>query len=82
MAKTQKEKVLGFLATGKQLTVAQARSRYGIQNLRSVIDRLRNHDGFTIYTNQKRILGGVNTGQVVTAYRLDDADQEFVQEQS
>lgn len=78
MSKTQKEKVLGFLSTGKQITAAQARSRFGVQNLRSVIDRLRNNDGFTIYTNQKTIRGGVNRGKTVTSYRLADSDQEAV----
>jgi len=78
MAKTQIEKVLNFLASGKQLTVSEARSRFGVQNLRSIIDRLRNRDGFTIYTNQKTFSRGLHRGRMVTTYRLDNADQEFV----
>ena len=74
---TQNEKVLAYLATGKQLTVSEASRRFGVKNLRAVIDRLRNDFGWTIYTNQKTIRGGVNSGKRVTAYRLDNADQEF-----
>jgi hypothetical protein len=74
--KTQKQKVLGFLASGKQITEGQAR-RLGVSRLSARIHDLRN-DGFTIYTNQRRMRGGANRGSVVTAYRLADVDQNFV----
>ena len=70
--RSQNEKILTFLSKGKQLTVREARSRFGVQNLRARINELRDH-GFRIYTNQKTV-----RGQKVTAYRLDNSDQELI----
>lgn len=63
---TKIEKLLKRLATGKNLTVAEARTRYGVQNLSARISDLRD-EGFTIYTNSIR---DNKTGRKVTAYRM------------
>jgi len=75
---SQRQKILRFLASGKQLTVAEA-NRLGVNRLSARIHDLRN-EGFVIYTNQKKMKGGPRRGQKVTAYRLDNADQDFVLE--
>lgn len=67
--KTQIEKLLTRLSTGTNLTVSEARSRFGIQRLAARIHELRN-DGFEIYTNRVKVKGGRDKGKVVTAYRL------------
>lgn len=46
---TQAEKVLNYLNNGNTLTFKQARSRFGIQNLRARIFDLR-QDGYNIVT--------------------------------
>jgi len=76
--KTQNQKILTFLASGKQLTVAKA-GTLGIRNLSARIDELRK-GGFKIYTNKNRLKGGPSRGQKVTMYRLDNADQAYVRE--
>jgi hypothetical protein len=48
---TQAEKVLAYLEDGKTLTFKQARSRFGIQNLRARIHELR-EEGYNIVTEQ------------------------------
>ena len=35
-------KVINFLSSGKSLTAAQARSRFGVQNLRATMSNIRN----------------------------------------
>ncbi len=74
--KTQTEKILGFLESGRQLTLGIAEGVLGVpaDNVRKRVHDLRN-DGFIIYTNKRRLRGGPNRGQVVTAYRLDDSQQ-------
>lgn len=71
---SQNEKILNFLRSGKQLTVAEARNRFGVQRLSARIGELRD-EGFIIYTNKKRVTGGVNHGKVITRYRLDNSQQ-------
>lgn len=39
LSKTRK--VINFLSSGKSLTAAQARSRFGVQNLRATISNIR-----------------------------------------
>lgn len=68
MKKTQHEKIVDYLATGKQLTVNQA-VRLGVTNLSARIHELRNY-GFNIYTNTKRFTRGIDAGKKVTCYRL------------
>lgn len=67
--RTQLQKIVGFLETGKQLTVAESRRRYGVRNLRARIHELR-QDGFVIYTNSRKV-----SGRKVTQYRLDNSQQ-------
>lgn len=67
---SQNAKLLRRLVSGKNLTVSEARSRYGIRRLAARIHELRGL-GFPIFTNKVRLKGGSNRGQQVTAYRLD-----------
>ena len=73
--KTQLEKVLSHLKRGKQLTVSEALSRYGVQRLAARIYDLR-QEGFIIYTNDKKLKGGPNRGKRVTAYCLDGSQRD------
>lgn len=66
---TQNAKLVRRLAAGRQITVAEARSRYGIKRLSARIFELRKR-GFAIYTSQKVMGGGVNRGRRVTTYGL------------
>lgn len=49
---SNKRKVINFLSSGKTLTAAQARSRYGIKNFRATISSIRTlveeHGNWTI----------------------------------
>lgn len=46
---TQKELLINLMrGTGKELTVRQARSQYGIKNLRARISELRNDHGLNV----------------------------------
>lgn len=74
VTKTQNEKILDFLRTGKQLTVSEARNRFGVSKLSARISELRSL-GYKIYTNKKRVVGGVNHGKLITKYRLDNSQQ-------
>lgn len=67
---TQKVKLVKRLSSGKNLTVAEAESKYGIQRLAARIHELR-EEGFPIYTNKITVKGGKNAGKKVTAYRLN-----------
>lgn len=67
---TQKVKLVRRLATGKNLTVSEAETRFGIQSLSARIHELR-EDGFRIYTSRVRVRSGKNAGEVVTAYTLN-----------
>ena len=64
--KTQLEKIMGALESGKSLTAAQARSRFGIANLRARICELRDK-GFYITSNQYT----TRDGRRVVKYSLD-----------
>jgi hypothetical protein len=66
---SQNAKLVRRLSTGKNLTVTEARGKYGIARLAARIHELR-EAGFPIYTNKVRVKGGSNKGRVVTAYRL------------
>jgi hypothetical protein len=70
--KTQKETILGFLATGRNLSRARAES-WGVQRLSARIFELR-EQGYTIYTNNVKLK---KTGKVVKAYRLYNPDNMF-----
>ena len=69
-APSQNSKLLRRLVSGKNLTVTEARSKYGIKRLAARIHELRGL-GFPIFTNRVRVKTGSRSGEVVTAYRLD-----------
>lgn len=70
---TQTAKLVRRLITGKNLTVAEAKGKFGIARLAARIHELR-EAGFPIYTNKVKVKGGSKKGAVVTAYRLDVSD--------
>jgi len=74
--KSHSEKILSFLQSGRQLTLAVAEGVLGVpaDSVRKRIHDLR-EDGFVIYTNKKRMKGGPRRGEIVTAYRLDNSQQ-------
>lgn len=65
MTLTQTEKLIKRLATGKNLTVTEARTKLGVNRLSARIFDLRN-EGYEIYTNTIR----AQNGRKVTAYRM------------
>lgn len=71
-----KQKILNFL-TKKEgyntLSVAQARARFGIQNVSARIDELR-QEGHCIYTNTKRRADGSK----VQVYRVGSPTKSMV----
>jgi hypothetical protein len=67
---SQTVKLVRRLSTGKNLTVAEAKGKYGIARLAARIHELR-EEGFPIFTNKVTVKGGANKGRRVTAYRLD-----------
>jgi predicted transcriptional regulator len=71
-----KEKILKFLSKTdgyNTLTVAQAQSRFGIQNVSARIDELR-QEGHVIYTNMKTR----GDGSKVASYRLGKPTKALV----
>lgn len=64
--KTQRTKLVKRLSSGKNLTVAEAVSKFGIKRLAARIHELR-EEGFPIYTNRV----AARSGERVTAYRLN-----------
>ena len=66
---TQNVKLVRRLSSGKNLTVSEARTKYGIKRLAARIFELR-EAGFPIFTDKVKMKGGVNRGRKVTAYRL------------
>ena len=67
MTTTQNDKVLRYLTKGQTLTSKQARSRFGVQNLRARIFELR-EIGHKIVTNPVTYR---DTGAMGVAYKLD-----------
>ena len=65
MAKTNaRSRMMNYLLTGYDITVSQARSRFGIENVAARIHELR-EEGWPIYTNVKKI-----NGRQTFVYRL------------
>jgi hypothetical protein len=50
---SKSERVLDALMSGKQLTVKQIRSRYGVANPTALVNSLRKSGGFAIYSNTR-----------------------------
>ena len=71
-----KQKILNFLSKSEgynTLTVAQARARFGIQNVSARVDELR-QEGHCIYTNTVRR----GDGTKVRAYRMGKPTKAMV----
>lgn len=66
---TQNERITQYLSTGRSITPAEARSRFGVRNLRARVNDLRTR-GFCIYTSR-------NT-KGNTSYRLGNPSREMV----
>jgi hypothetical protein len=75
VAKSQNEKLVEFFQTGKSLTEAQARARYGVANLTARIAELR-AEGYSIYKNTSKEkgtsykLGKPTRAMIAAAYSL------------
>ena len=70
---SQNERLARYLSAGRSITTAQARSRFGIRNLRARVNDLR-VEGFCIYTNRSSTgtsyrLGTPSRVMVATAYK-------------
>ena len=71
-----KQKILNFLSKEdgyNTLTVAQARSRFGIQNVSARVEELRS-EGHAIYTNTKTL----SDGRRINFYRLGTPSKRVV----
>ena len=71
-----KQRILNFLTKNEgynTLSVAQARARFGIQNVSARIDELR-QEGHCIYTNTKTR----NDGSKVAVYRIGTPTKAMV----
>lgn len=71
-----KDKILKFLSKQggyNTLTVAQARARFGIENVSARIDELRS-EGHCIYTNTKTL----SDGRRINYYRLGKPSRQVV----
>jgi len=71
-----KQKILNYLSKEgpyNTLTVAQAKSRFGISNVGARIEELR-AEGHCIYTNKKTL----SNGKTITYYRLGKPSREMV----
>lgn len=76
MSKTAKDKILSYLSkqTGyNTLTAAQARARFGINNVAARIQELRD-EGHCIYTNSKTL----EDGRKINFYRLGAPTKKIV----
>lgn len=76
MKQSAKTRILNYLSKTEgynTLSVAQARARFGIQNVAARIDELR-QDGHCIYTNTKRRADGSK----VSVYRLGTPTKAMV----
>jgi hypothetical protein len=65
---TKKRRVINYLATGKGLTEAEARSRFGVGNLRATISNIR--DMVEAYGNWAITSEPTSTGK--TRYFMED----------
>lgn len=65
---TQNDRLVRWLSSGRTITARQARSRFGIANLRARVNDLRN-EGYCVYTNR------TTTG---TSYRIGTPSRAIV----
>lgn len=76
MKQSAKQRILSYLSKKEgynTLSVAQARARFGVQNVSARIDELR-QEGHCIYTNTKRR----GDGTKVSVYRLGTPTKAMV----
>jgi predicted transcriptional regulator len=76
MKQSAKQRILSYLSKKEgynTLSVAQARARFGVQNVSARIDELR-QEGHCIYTNTKRR----GDGSKVSVYRLGTPTKAMV----
>lgn len=65
---SQNDRLVQYLSSGRSITAAQARSRFGVRNLRARVNDLRS-EGFCVYTNR------TSTG---TSYRIGSPSRAMV----
>lgn len=70
---TKTFKVFKALSNGDVITPAQAKKRFGVENLRAEATRIRQH-GYAVYSKRRLAKNGVE----VTEYELGDASREIV----
>lgn len=72
MTKSQKERLVKFFQSGRDITETQAQYRFGIGNLAARVAELR-AEGYSIYTNTLKTQNGETT-----AYRLGKPNRAMV----
>jgi hypothetical protein len=65
---SQNDRLVRHFTAGRSITPAQARSRFGVRNLRARVNELRS-EGYCVYTNRTK------TG---TSYRMGKPNREIV----
>lgn len=77
MKKISKEtktfKLFEALCDGEKITAAQAKKKFGIQNISAEASRIRSH-GYAVYSKQRQSKNGVT----VTEYELGKPSREIV----
>lgn len=69
---TQLVRILNHLKSGKELTVADARTKLRVARLSARVHELRKL-GFTVFTNRKTVTNGPSRGERVTVYTLGNS---------
>lgn len=72
MTKTQKNRLINFFKTGRDITETQAKTRFGIESLSARVAELR-AEGYSIYTNVLKTARGETT-----VYRLGTPNRKMV----
>ena len=72
MTKSQKDRLVKFFMSGRDITETQAQHRFGINNLSALVSKLR-AEGYSIYTNSLKTANGE-----ATAYRLGKPNRAMV----
>jgi len=72
MTKSQKERLVKFFQSGRDITERQAEHQFGIGNLSARVAELR-AEGYSIYTNVLKTRNGETT-----AYRLGKPNRAMV----
>ena len=67
------ESMYNYLATGKRVTVRQAKTMFKVENVHDLVYRLRNL-GTPVYTNRVKLSDGTK----VFAYRIGTPSSSFV----